>query len=245
MGPDQQPADSPTQPVYQSIGDRARWARWLLVAAVVVDVVAVVSGLLERSLLSRLVAGEELAADEASSSDTRQGVIGALQLGLLIVNAVTFLRWLSLAYRNLPALGVRRLRYKTWWVIGGWVIPILWWFRPKQIVNDVWRGSDPLASPVHGVDWTERAVPGLLGGWWIMWLVTGALGNIAYRMSLGTGESAAALQGVNTVLLLSDATSAVAGVLAVLVVDRLTARQEKRARQLATSPAAASGPGEG
>lgn len=125
---------------YQPIGDRARLARRLLVAAVVIYLLAVGAGVLERSVFARFAAGEEVTAGEVSFSDTCQLVVGVLLTLVLVVNAVTFIRWLSLAYRNLPALGVRRLRHQTWWAIGGWFIPILWLFRPKEIVNDVWRG---------------------------------------------------------------------------------------------------------
>jgi hypothetical protein len=57
------------------------------------------------------------------------------------------------AYRNLPALGAESPRFSSGWAVGAWFVPFLNLVRPKQIMDDIWRASDP-ALPAHpGAAW--------------------------------------------------------------------------------------------
>lgn len=67
---------------------------------------------------------------------------------------------------------------------------------------------------------------------------------VALRILLSAGDRAAELLVASTLYLISDVLSVVAGVLAVLVVGRMTARQEERARLLATPSVAVADPGQ-
>lgn len=87
---------------------------------------------------------------------------------LFLVAAAVFIAWFFRAYKNLRRLGVENMRYRTGWAIGAWLIPIFNWFRPKQIANDVWRGSE------RGVDvatqWRRVTVPNFVHWWWGLFL---------------------------------------------------------------------------
>jgi len=196
------------------VSDRARWAVVALVAAVIVDAVAVVSDLAELSLLARVEAGDASDA-EVAANDLRQGLIGLLQLVLLVVTAVLFIRWFHRAYSNLDALG-RERRWATWWAIGGWFIPIWNLFRPKQIANDVWRASSPAG---------DDDPPALYALWWTAWLASLLVGNAAARLLFGA-EEIGELRAAATAYTIADAASVVAGVLAILVVRRTTERHD-------------------
>ena len=82
-----------------------------------------------------------------------------------------FLRWFYAAYGNLPLLSAGSPRFKRGWAIGAWFVPILNLFRPKQIANDIWRGSDPQLSPGASPDWSGGSLPGLYALWWGGWIV--------------------------------------------------------------------------
>ena len=75
----------------------------------------------------------------AASSD-RIAIAALIMIVIYLIGAVIFLFWLRRAYGNLDALHARR-RYGKGWSIGAWFVPILNLFRPKQIANDIWRGS--------------------------------------------------------------------------------------------------------
>ncbi|PZS12734.1 MAG: hypothetical protein DLM64_04540 [Solirubrobacterales bacterium] len=95
------------------------------------------------------------AADEASAhaSDNQTALAAIFELGTLLVTAGGFLVWFYRAYSNLPLLGVKHMRYRTPWAVGAWFIPVLSIFQPKQMANDIWRGSHP-EDPFHEPDWT-------------------------------------------------------------------------------------------
>ena len=79
---------------------------------------------------------------------------------VFIATGVFFLFWFHRAYRNLPALGGDR-RYGTGWAIGSWFVPFLNAWRPKQIVNDIWRESGARTTDEYGTKDEGKNVPNL------------------------------------------------------------------------------------
>lgn len=224
----------PTAP-YRPLGRRARWVVGLLVAGIVADVVAVASGVMERTLLADIASGELVTDAEADSNDLRQVVIGAVQGSLFILTVVAFLFWFSRAYRNLTALGASGLRFGQGWAVGSWFVPVLSLWRPKQIANDIWRASDPDAPPDQGVMWKGDSVPKLYLFWWLGYLLTSWLYSFSSRRAL-RAEGITELQAVNGLFLTADVISVLASALCLLVVRRTTVRQAARASRLGLVP---------
>jgi Domain of unknown function (DUF4328) len=215
---------------YLPIGRVARWAAILLAAIVVLDVVAAFSDLAEIRLLDRIIDGEPVSDSEADASDTRQAVIGAIQFLVYVATAFVFIRWFRRAYRNLAPLGAEQPRFKSWWTIAGWFIPIWNAFRPKQLLNDIWRGSDPSLPPRNDT-WRGADVPGFFLLWWLLWLASTYADQVALRLAF-TGDTADELRNGSIAYLVTDAVDAVLAVLAIVVVRMTTARQEERAAAL-------------
>jgi hypothetical protein len=170
--------------------------------------------------------------------------VGTAQALWFLVSAVLFLAWFRRAYANLPSLGARGLRYGRWWALGAWVLPVFSLFRPKQLLNDVWRASDPALPPDMGDDWRRRPVAPLLGWWWTIFLAsilvrsitTEAVHAAASVMTLGLLPSQLdRFQASADAQVLADLLTVLAGLLAVGVVRRTTLRQEQRAARLAGS----------
>ncbi len=233
---------------FEPITGRARWAVIALVAIMVVDVLSIGSDILEIRLMDRLIDGDETAIADLDGDDLRQGVVALSYLVATIVAAVFFIRWFRRAYGNLDALGAKR-RYGLGWAIGSWFVPFLNLWRPKQIADDIWRGSDPTYRATE-LGMTKTSVPGLLNGWWGAWIVASILGTTILRTSFDTptagdagvsallfGDTSGA-EDIRTAAIL-DATASVidiaAGVLAILVVRMLTARELERLRLLPAS----------
>src|SRR5687768_6520564 len=147
---------------YTPLQGHAQAVTVVLVITVFVCVGAVISDISEWRLLDRMIAGEDWTDAEATSNDNRQAAIGLVQLALGIAGAVVFIRWMYGAYRNLDLVAPGERRYSAGWAIGSWFVPIMALFRPKQMINDIWRAG--------GRDY-EHAQPGfLLLGWWVLWL---------------------------------------------------------------------------
>jgi hypothetical protein len=204
--------------------------------------IAVVSAFanLGDSWLVGLLEGE---APDGQASGFAVGV-GLVQASWFPVSAALFLAWLRRAYANLVPLGAGRLRYGRWWTVGAWLLPVFSLFRPKQLLNDVWRASAPELPAEMGDRWRGRPVPALLGWWWAAFLAsvlvrsvtTEAVHAAASVMTLGLLPAQLdRYQSSADVQVLADALTVLAGLLALRVVRRTTRRQEERAARLAGS----------
>ncbi len=228
---------------------RARWAVIALIVVIVTDVVAIGSDWLTINLMNDVLDGRNFTPSRLENDDLRQGIAGLLWLAAYIGAAVFFIRWFHPAYSNLQALG-GELRFKTGWAIGAWFVPILNLWRPKQIANDIWRGSDPSVRSAH-LHVSKTAVTPLLGFWWGAWIIASFVGNVAGRgwwssataeeagteavlggiePALGSDDAAVELRGTAILDLVFSAVDIAAAILAILVVRLLTARQAKRHR---------------
>jgi hypothetical protein len=213
---------------YRPLRGRAQVVVALLVVTGLISCVSILYELDLQALLDRLAADQPVGSADMKTADDRTALIAILSLVALVCTSIAFVAWFSRAYQNIERLGARDLRVKRGWAIGSWFVPILNLFRPKQIMNDIWRASDPAlpAGEVRG--WHRGAVPGLLHGWWAVFLIGGAVSNTAGRM-VENAETIAARQSAGTLAMLADGALIVGAVLAVLVVLAVTSRQERRA----------------
>jgi serine/threonine protein kinase len=188
-----------------------------------------------------------LAGDAAGSGDLYLWV-GLIQAGWFLVTAGLWLAWFRRAYLNLPALGARRLRFRPWWAVGAWLLPVFSLFRPKQVLNDVWRASDPDLPADQADTWRRRPVAELLGWWWLAFLAsvlvrsitTDAVHGAADLMLLGLlPERFDRFQASAGMQVVADLLTVVCALLALRVVRRTTARQEERAARMAATGALA------
>jgi Domain of unknown function (DUF4328) len=226
---------------YRPLGRRARWARIALVTMIAAAVIAVLSGLREYVLLERLET-DLVTAEELEASDRRQQVVAFSQLAVYIFAAIFFIRWLHRAYANIVPLGAQYPRYSTGTAIWSWFVPILNLWRPKQVINDVWRASDPEAPVDQGATWQRDDPPLLYGVWWTAWVLLTFAYNADFRIYL-RAETLDELQFSSLFTVVTDGASVLAALLAIAVVHRTTERQETRAAKLRETFAV--GPAEG
>ena len=130
---------------YEPLSSRAAWAQRALIVVVALDAVASISAY----FAYRVYQQDVVTQDDLDRTDLREGVVAVLWGVALVFAAVFFIRWFRRAYLNLPALGVTRLRFATWWSIGGWFIPIWSFFRPKQIANDLQIADSTAKARLH------------------------------------------------------------------------------------------------
>lgn len=174
---------------------------------------------------------------EAETNDSRQVAIGGVQLLVLLGTGIAFIIWFHRCYRNLLAFPVTKLRFGTGWAIGAWFVPILNSFMPKQIANDIWRGSSPSVKDDHHEVWKDP-VPGFLLVWWLVWLLGVAIDRGIFRSLRHTVPTLNDLQWQSKLYIASDVLLSLAAILAIVVVRRITDRQEERARSLSQQAAA-------
>ncbi len=121
--------------------------------------------------------------------------------------AVVFILWVWRVRSNAELIpGAPRQRLRKGWAIAGWFIPLISYYIPFRYMRDIWQASSPDRSDVDSP---------LLFGWWLVF----ALATVPYFVMLRYGLSIPQLN------LVTDGLRLVAGVLAVLVIRRLTAWQ--------------------
>ncbi len=198
---------------FKPVADIARWTRIALFACV--GFYALSAAMLPGNLaqLDRLEAeeraiGQQILIDAIPSSD-----FAAVALAAFILTSIVFLAFFHRAYSNLGVLGPGEQRWSAGWSVGSWFIPILNLFRPKQIANDIWRGSD------------GSSVPALFHWWWALWLLGGAAsyGMEQHGVTISEARFLAIVEAVGESLIV------VGALLAAAVVKLIARRQHLRA----------------
>lgn len=136
---------------------------------------------------SLLTNGDVASAIDASAA--RRAADGALVFYYIAIaiSGVCFIIWFQAAYDSLHRAGAR-LRFSRGWSIGSWFVPFLNLVRPKQIANDIWRGSHALADgPLNGPasDVQIRSVSASVHWWWGLYLA----GSTIFGIGAGIAES--------------------------------------------------------
>ena len=205
-----------------------------LVLAVIAELYSLLAGLSYRNATDEVLSG--LAAPITRVQSAVAGVNDANTFALVafVLAALAFIPWFYRAYANLPRMGVTRLRHAPGWAIGGWFVPFLNLIRPKEIANDIYRGSVP-AARTSG-DPTTGPAPAFLHWWWAMFLIAGLAMRIGVSMVNTANNTAIASRddfiaaiekeqdGV-LVTAVSSGLAIVAATLAILFVLRVTRMQ--------------------
>jgi hypothetical protein len=209
---------------YKPIALRAHILRWWLAAGILVNAVVTVLNAVHLSVLD---ADGFAGSDAVVASDERLAVASAALLATFAVSVLLWLLWFHRAYRNVDSFGSLDMRMSSGWAVAAWFIPIVNWFLPKSLANDIWRGTDP--DPPQ--DGTEPKVAPLVHWWWGAWVVANLLGNLSFRLfddarTLDAERSAVAVD------IAAGISFVVAGVLALRFVRAVTEREAARAADL-------------
>ncbi len=193
----------------------------LLGLVLVVDLFAVGVELYVHGVLDDIVNGGGGAdlARRADRADSLFETSGVLQSGALLAAAVVFLCWFYRVRVNAEVFDPFGHTMKRGWAIGAWFVPLVNLWFPRRITVEVWKASgDPERPRGHG----------LVNAWWVMWVVSISVSRVASRM-YGRAEEAEVGRTAVRLLLFADLTDALAAVLAVLLVLRLTRMQHEKA----------------
>jgi hypothetical protein len=139
-----------------------------------------------------------------------------------------FLRWTFLAYRNLLAFGIVGLKHSPGWAVGYFFIPLLNLIRPVDIFTEIWQASSP-GSLDGSSTWKTTEVPGVIRGWWLAWIGYTIADRLSAMPEISTTNGLSIVAAVLVVI---------AGILAIQVVRKITARQEEKFRICTSSPVA-------
>ena len=211
-------------PVWRSLRGLKTALTWLYVLAGIgaaVSVVAyanrlsVINDIEHRSFGSNIV-------DRANNSDDFVAAANIAVAFLMLAIFVCFVIWMWRAAKNNEALGRPQPRLGPGWAIGGWFIPLAFFVIPVLVAQDLWRGSDS-SVPRGDIRWKIGPRSALVGWWWGLFLVSFLRGSSSSN-NLSTFSE---LRTSDTLSLIGRVFFVAAAVLSILVVRRISDRQEE------------------
>jgi hypothetical protein len=132
-------------------------------------------GVLSWSRVSGASADVQLRADQADL------LLTVLRAPLGALTGIAFVAWVWIATRNARNAGAR-VRHAPGWALGGWVVPILNLWRPKQMIDDLWRASMP--GVATGIDLRFVRKPVSITCWWAAYLIGTSLPAVAITKAM-------------------------------------------------------------
>ncbi len=197
--------------IYVAISAIGLWATWS-----------------EIQLLQEIASGTTISDVEAAANDSRQAVIGGLQVFIFIVVGILFLRWTYFSNRNASALGAYNLEFTPGWAAGWYFIPFATLWKPYQALKEVFKASHPDFTD----DWREAPRPDVLPLWWALWLLASFVGNALLRTSLDA-ETLTEIVASSWLMLGSDALDLPLGIVVIALVSKLQAWQSLKLSRVA------------
>lgn len=152
---------------------------------------------------------------------------------------ILFLVYLYLARVNAEALAPSaKQRHAPIMVVFAWLIPVVQFWWPKQILDDVWRASRP-DTPRDITDLSALPKPGLVRAWWFGFATFWGVLWVWFAMSLlwpywkllpGVAKSEHSLTPFSDAVFFIDIflIYSLAAIPAILLVHRITSMQEAR-----------------
>lgn len=202
---------------------------------VLLFIVGATAAVIAAASLVSVVRNEQLFDPVRFDGTTTSTWEGRLQLGMgaaSILTAVVFVLWVLRAYRNLPRIGVRGLRFSNLWAGAVWLIPFVNLVLPKEVIDDLWRASDPDVAPLSS-GWRLRTVPFWVHLWWISLLAAGLLIIVAQWVLPAPDAVETSSSQFGLVLAgLAHAAAALSAILGVLLVGEVGAMQASRVERL-------------
>jgi hypothetical protein len=125
--------------------------------------------------------------EELNSNNLRVQVIAIMYIIVSIISGVTFIMWFRRAYYNLHQK-VSYLSYDDGWAAGAWFVPIMNWFRPLQIMKELYTYTPEFLTN-KGVEFENKLQKWSLIVWWTLWITGGILGNIGSQLSRRAEEA--------------------------------------------------------
>jgi hypothetical protein len=165
------------------------------------------------SLLSKIdgLPTEEMKERLAYISNYYDGALAWTSMCFLIC-AVIFLFWLFRANKNSHALDPEtKFEFSPWWAVGSYFIPVLSLYWPYKTMKEMW-----IANVVKAKDKSNK----LVIAWWLGFLLTNLIPNIASKMQVESLQQMKTYVGVNLFASLFGFVSAVIAIKLMRGIDK-------------------------
>lgn len=207
---------------FRDLASLTQWLLYLLFAAIAVDVIGIFSAYLQYQFLSQVDVGAfvapEVLRSMAETNDSRQQLVGILQLCVGVTTIATFALWIYRANANVRQLGARGMKFTPGWSVGWYFIPFFNLVRPYQAMKEIWCASK---TPD---DWNSVARGSILPWWWGLFLAHSIIGGQAFKFYLRS-DGLSDLMVATGMDIASSMISLPATVVAIMLVKQIHAMQ--------------------
>lgn len=195
--------------------------------------VGLFSGYNELQLLKRVQIGAFVSEDEANTSDLMQRIFGILQFGLIVTSIIVFLNWFRRAYGNLHRLRINNIKHEESMSVWSWFIPIVSFFRPVQIMNEIWNVTQ---QNIQKFDSSYRIKNGdlIIGIWWAFFIISNFIGKYILKSAF-KDETLEQIIVSSQAMLISDAFQIVETVVVIYLVHQVSKMESKMADEIKNS----------
>jgi hypothetical protein len=219
-------------PEFQSIKSISNIVVISLILAISISGISMISSGMEITLLESLNNGVDFSDDELDANDLRVSTIASIYMIISFSSLILFYIWFYKAYKNLPALGGKELRFSARWVVLRFFIPILWFYQPYQATREIWKVSDPQTQESDKNTRKQISTSGLIKAWWALWIITGMIGWFYLRamtamLSVDTIGGFIVLDYMD---IFTEIPMIVSSVLTLLLVKKISFNQEKKSQ---------------
>lgn len=203
---------------------RGRYALVFLWICIGMAVLLLVSGVLQLMLLQK--ANEAgISEEEITMNDTRQVVAVVLYMSVYLTSTVMFIRWFRRAYYNLGSMGIVK-QFTDGWAAGGWFVPIMNFGRPVKIMYEIWNENMAVLTRMDpGLSRLNNG-KALIAAWWTFWLLAGVMDRVEWQITKNA-VSMETLFSATIVGIIATVLTIIAGLLAVMVVQRVMAMEKE------------------
>lgn len=205
----------------QTLIRRARIAVACLCVVIVADLVAVLADYRLLQALRARTTGAGIATGSVEMEEGFAAFMALVQLAAVLLTAIFFLRWFHRAYASLGELGESGLKYSPRWAVGGFFVPILNLFRPREVMMELWTRASRLWSERRELVAGQGPPKKIVDAWWMTFLAASILGNVAGRMALNAEERLAQILATR-VGLAADVVDLAAALVAIALVRNVS-----------------------
>jgi hypothetical protein len=145
----------------------------------IMDIVRIISLMMQYNLFNGATGGS-LTNEIVFSNNLRESIVVLLYLLINLLSAIAFIIWFYRAYDNLHKR-ILNCEFDSGWAIGSWFVPILCFFRPFNIMNELVEKTNIILT-FRGIKHRKKWFN--VGLWWTFWIITHIFSlKLSYKLS--------------------------------------------------------------
>ncbi|MEY9836135.1 DUF4328 domain-containing protein [Streptacidiphilus sp. EB103A] len=173
--------------------------------------------------------------DAATATLGGSALLLVLEMLLILGTGITFIMWFFKSAKLSAVLAPGQQRLGPGWAIGGWFVPLAYLVLPRLVAGDIWRASEPLTEQRV---WKPRTR--LVTFWWLAFALSQVVIALPYfpmnmmvqhNNETGDDTTASVATAWFVLAFVIGALRIAAAVLGILMVRRVTSRQQVRIMQ--------------